>query len=164
MFRKLALSAALLGAATTANAQMLTAADPEGIAQAMARSGFAVNSAQSSDGSPALLAVHPDVNFRVFFLGCTEGAACQHLLFSAQYTIEGDLDPTKLDSFMALSALGGAHLSTDESETTTLRYFVTTVGGMPKEQFAEVLFLWRVANQTYLRTIAPPAEEAEDDG
>lgn len=160
MIRPFALAASLAASATAASAELITASDVEAVAAAMARGGFTVAAAQSNSGDPALLAQHPDVNFRVFFMGCEDGANCQHLLFSAQYTIEGDFDPEVLSAYMAANAMGGAHVSLDDSETTTLRYFVTTVGGVSKEQFSEILFLWRTANLSYRRAIAPP--EAQD--
>lgn len=157
MFKSLCLSLGLL-AALPAAAQTLSATDPEGIAEAIRRGGFEVGTAQSNSGDPALIAVHSQVRFQVFFLGCEEAKNCKHLLFNAQYGTEEPVSPEQVNAWMTTNAMGA--VSYDPAEgVSRLRYFLTTVGGVDTSTFTETLYLWRIANQSWLRTIVSTPDE-----
>ncbi|MBT0956973.1 YbjN domain-containing protein [Alphaproteobacteria bacterium KMM 3653] len=140
-----------------AAAQTLSASDPAGIAEAMRRAGFEVAQTQSNAGAPALVAVHSQIKFQVFFLGCEDGANCAHLLLTSEYATPEPVTPEQVNAWMTDNALGSVSYDA-ESGNSRVRYFLTTTGGVNERMFSETMYLWRLANISWLRAIAPAAE------
>jgi hypothetical protein len=135
--------AALLCAAAPASAQTISAADPKGVAAAMQAAGYRAQLTTDGVGDPKIESSAEGVNYSLYFYGCSGGAGCTSLLFQAGFDLQDGASMDMMNVWNKDRLIGAAWL--DHEDDPFIEHFVTTVGGLTPENFAEVLRLWSVA-------------------
>ena len=87
MFRKAILvTAATFMFASTAQAQMVTAQNPQSIVNALQNAGYKAELSKDGTGDPLIKSSSGGSSFAVFFFGCTKNVDCATIQFFAGYT------------------------------------------------------------------------------
>ena len=89
MIRKaLLLAAAATVMAVPANAQSVTATNPDTVIQALQSAGYTARRTTDEYGDPQIESAYSGSNFSVFFFGCEEGRNCNSIQFHASYEMQ----------------------------------------------------------------------------
>jgi hypothetical protein len=90
---KISTLVALVGLALAgpAHAQMVTAANPQGVVAALQNAGYKATLSKDSAGDPLIASASGGSNFSIFFFGCTKNVDCRTIQFFAGYS---DRKPT----------------------------------------------------------------------
>ena len=87
MFRKAILvTAATFAFAGAAQAQMVTAQNPQSIVNALQNAGYKAELSKDGTGDPLIKSSSGGSSFAVFFFGCTKNVDCATIQFFAGYT------------------------------------------------------------------------------
>ncbi|MCX7865404.1 MAG: YbjN domain-containing protein [Novosphingobium sp.] len=129
-------------AAGACPAGTICAADPAGVAAAMQAEGYRARLGKAKDGDPMIESAAAGYDYTVQFYQCNDGRNCQSLQFLILFKDDGTNTPelanrwNKQKRFTQMAARDDGSLS--------LSYDVTTVGGLTRENFADVLDWWSV--------------------
>lgn len=88
--KKIAFILISLFAATSAHAQNLKAADPQGIVSKIQSLGYKATLSKDDDGDPYIESATDGSGFGIYFYGCNKGKDCHWITFSDSYTIKKD--------------------------------------------------------------------------
>ncbi len=95
--KRTALALALcLGAALPAAAQSVVASDPASLTQVLQSFGYRAELSKDTGGDPKISSAGGGVEFSILFYGCTNGANCDAISFTAGW----DLDPGSNNELM----------------------------------------------------------------
>lgn len=134
----------LLGLATGACAQSVSAAWPQSVVAAMQDAGYRATLAVDSYGDPMIESAAGGKEFTVFFYGCdSQGAACRDLQFSSGFDLATGISPAAVNSWNREKLLGRAYV--DEEGDPFLQHFVAGVDGVSREGFVWLLEHWDLA-------------------
>ncbi|MGG7567934.1 YbjN domain-containing protein [Rhodovulum sp. DZ06] len=139
----LAAALALLCAPAAQGADLIAAADPDGVVAAMQRLGYRAMLDVDNVGDPMIRSASSRIEFEVLFYDCDDGRACRALQFSAGFDLEDAVPMELLNQWNASHRFGAAFR--DEEGDPFLQYDVTTLGGLTEENFADIVDWWRVA-------------------
>lgn len=113
---------------------------PESVVAALWREGFQAKTVADGEGDPMIESAASGYHFSINFYGCEVHAKCKSLRFYAGFA--GD----RSDVLDAVNEWNAAHrfaaLSLDSDDELVLSYDVTTIGGLPRANFVEVLEWW----------------------
>ncbi|MFN3615223.1 MAG: YbjN domain-containing protein [Rubrimonas sp.] len=134
---------ALLCAAAPTSAQTIGAADPKGVAGAMQAAGYRAKLTTDGVGDPKIESSAEGVNYSLYFYGCSAGTDCTSLLFQAGFDLPDGTTHDVVNAWNRDRLIGAAWL--DHENDPFIEHYVTTVGGLTPDNFAEVLRMWSVA-------------------
>ncbi|MCZ8170988.1 MAG: YbjN domain-containing protein [Novosphingobium sp.] len=122
---------------------MVCAADPATVAAALMEAGYRAKPGKMDNGAPMISSAAAGYNYDVFFSGCTDNKACKSLTFSVTFTDDDQVNSAEL----ANEWNAGYRFSTmafNKDKTLSVTYDVTTVGGINKANFADVIEWWSI--------------------
>lgn len=122
-------------------AGMVCASDPATVAAALIDAGYRAKPDKMDNGAPMISSAAAGYNYDLFFSGCTENKECKSLTFSVTFSDDDKVNSAEL----ANEWNAGYRFSTmalNKDKTLTVTYDVTTVGGINKENFADVIEWW----------------------
>jgi hypothetical protein len=144
----LASLAVLVSAATPAHAaETVSAADIASVASALVAAGHTATISQDDDGATYILADEGEDEFAVSFDDCEDATAsigCNMLIFYASWepdVVDADELANRFNQTATI-----AYAFVDEDDSLTLTLALTTIGGLPTENFAAVIARWQAAN------------------
>lgn len=134
-------------ASLPAAAQTITAANPAGIADALQELGYRAQIETDDRGDPKVSSTMEGVNYEIHFYGCTEAMNCKYLNFSAGFNMANGLPMASVNEWNRGKLVGKVYV--DDENDPYLQYFVTTDGGLSRQNFADVVDWWRVALEQF---------------
>ena len=117
------------------------AADPAGVAAAMQAEGYRAKLGKAKDGDPMIESAS-GYDFIVHFYQCSEGKDCKSLQFLIVFKDDGTNTPELANRWNKQKRF--AQMAARDDGSMWLSYDVTTVGGLTRENFADVLDWWGV--------------------
>lgn len=132
MVRWMAATAIAVLVAGTAQAQSVTAADPEGLVTAMKSAGYSAELTTDQVGDPMIKTELNGSQVSILFYGCDEEthAGCDSLQFSTGYDRETPMDPIRaLEIARKWRFLA---VSLDDDGDPYLRWDIYTADGIPQ--------------------------------
>jgi hypothetical protein len=158
-------AALLLGVVTPASAApgVVSAADIPSVIAGLKAAGHDAVIREDDEGVPYVLVDEGDDEFSVSFDDCDDAVAaigCNLLIFNAAWEADATLDPDTVNQFNQQSTL--AHAFLDEEGALNLSLSVTTKGGLPAANFAEVIAIWEASDKDLAEMI--DAGEAPSSG
>ena len=134
-------AAVVLALAGPAAAEVLRAADPEGVAGALRAEGFAADLARTRGGDPLIRAATPgELPFQLRFFGCLRGADCTSLQFVAGFAARR-VPAETVNGWNAALRFGRVHV-TEGGQPVLSWDLLLEPGGLSPELFAAQLALW----------------------
>jgi hypothetical protein len=141
----LAAAASLMGACTaraeSCPAGTVCAADPEGIAKLMQDEGYRAKLGKAPDGDPMIESA-AGYDFILHFYQCTGGQDCKSLQFLTTFKDDGANTPELANRWNKAKRFG--QMSARDDGSLSVSYDVTTVGGLTRANFADVVDWWAV--------------------
>lgn len=148
------LPAAAQNAAALQPQGLITAADPSRIASQMQTLGYPVELTKDGTGDPminsSVTGNGRTVSFQVFFYGCTNGAGCTAIQFSAGWTTSGT-DIAIVSDWNRSMRFGRAYL--DEVNDPIIAMDINLEGGMSTALFANNLAIWKDILPTFAEKV-----------
>lgn len=120
---------------------MLSAADPQEIAQVITDMGLRADLEISDRGRPVIRSEYDGYDFNIFFHHCSKGFNCQTLLFSARFTETASQIPG--DALMGYNRENRwGKLYFDTTDGTVLEMDVNMVGDTTRSNFETSFDFW----------------------
>lgn len=123
---------------------MVCASAPETVASAVADYGLEGKLELGSDGDPYVSVVAQRYDYDIFFYGCELGLNCNSLQFLIAFEDDGT-NTTELANAWNLNYRFGK-MAVTQDDGLRLTYDVTTSGGLPKDNFVDVLDWWNTVS------------------
>lgn len=145
---------AMMAAAAAAGAQesgALSAADPEGLTAALRDLGYRARLEKDGAGDPLIRSATGGTDFAIVFFGCAGGTGCKSLLFNAGLDLAQGASPRLVNAWNAENIVGAAYL--DDENDPFLQMFVTTEGGLTRENFASWVQWWDASLAQFKRHV-----------
>lgn len=121
-------------------AGLICATDPKGVAKIMMDEGFRATMDVDKGGDPLISSAAAGYNFDVFFYGCTDHKACDSIQFRATFERNASSDVVQMNRWNAETRFG--QMSVNDKGVISLSYDISTIGGLNKRNFADVLSWW----------------------
>lgn len=122
---------------------LIAAADPARIAAEMQKLGYPVTVSTDGTGDPLITSSTSSpgrtINFEVYFYGCTNGASCTAIQFSAGWTTAG-IDITIVNDWNRSMRYGRAYI--DEVNDPIIAMDINLSEGISPALFADNLRIW----------------------
>ena len=138
-----ALGAAIMFAATPANAQTINGASPDEVAELMEGLGLEVEHEYLDDAEgPALSAYFGDTQFLITFEACDEdGEECELIVFRCGFAMDPDDQPDLETLNVWNSTKWGKAMMDDEGDPWVILE-VNTVGGITEDNLLDTFTWW----------------------
>lgn len=136
-----ALGLAALGAAGTAQAQMVTAQNPESVAKVLRDRGYRAELTKDPEGDPLIKSGAEGTNFLLLLFNCTNGKACATVQFYAGFDREGDYPLEKLNEWNRDNRFGRAYRDKEGDPVVEMDVDLDD-GGMSQALFEDNLEFW----------------------
>jgi hypothetical protein len=138
-----ALGAAIMFAATPANAQTINGASPDEVAELMEGLGLEVEHEYLDDAEgPALSAFFGDTQFLITFEACDgDGEACELIVFRCGFAMDADDQPDLETLNVWNSTKWGKAMMDDEGDPWVILE-VNTVGGITEDNLLDTFTWW----------------------
>ena len=144
---------AAVSAPAFAQSNMITAADPASIADAMQGLGYRAEMDTDGVGDPMIRSAAEGVNYRIYFYGCSDNANCDSLLFSAGFDMDDGMALPAINTWNADSVVARAYLD-DEYDPYVQMYVLTGDGaGISAEIFEQAVREWGQTLSDFKETI-----------
>ena len=124
-------------------AQTISAADPAGVADALRDLGYRASVETDGQGNPMIRSALEGVDYEIYFYGCTGNEDCRYLNFTVGFDLPDGIAMSRVNEWNRDKLAGAAFV--DDDNDPYLQYFVTTEGGLSRQNFADVVDWWRVA-------------------
>jgi hypothetical protein len=123
------------------DAKLVCASNPKSIVTALQDAGYkAVLSKSESTGNPMIESAASGYDYTIFFYECDDGKNCGSLQFQASFSDDGANNAELANKWNSDKRF--SQMSVDEDKSLGFAYDVTTVGGLNKTNFADVLDWW----------------------
>lgn len=138
-FKGMALAAGMLVWSLPADAQMVSAKNPQTLVAALHAKGFQAQLGTTS-GEPSIASGAGGVNFRIFFENCRDGAACTTVTFTTGFT---DVDTTleRVNEWNRNQRFARAYVDQDGDPVLKMDVDLDHAG-IPQANFNEYLDIW----------------------
>ncbi|MFL6730079.1 MAG: YbjN domain-containing protein [Sphingomicrobium sp.] len=100
----------LLSAASSAEAQMVRAQDPQSIVKAMQGSGYTAELTADQTGDPMIRSAAGGTNFQLLFYNCTNHRECATVQFHVGYDLKTSPSLESINEWNRTQRFGSAHL------------------------------------------------------
>lgn len=125
--------------AETCPTDIVCASKPQSIVDTLQEAGYRATLKKDSAGE-YISSAASGYNFTINLLGCKDGAQCKYLQFAIQFTANNAYNAEYANGYhLRYRSLQMAVL---DNKQLRLTYEVTTVGGLPKQNFIDVVDLW----------------------
>jgi Putative bacterial sensory transduction regulator len=128
--------------ATTAQAQTVSAQNPQSIVSALQNAGYKAELTKDGTGDPLIRSSSSGSSFAIFFFGCTKNVDCRTVQFFAGYS---DKKPTlaQMNDWNSKKRFGRAYLSDTGAARVEMDVDLDD-GGMSAKLFEDNLEFWVV--------------------
>jgi hypothetical protein len=140
-FRWLALAGFAAAFPLSAEAQMVTAKDPDTVVKALQAGGYTVELAKDSTGDPMIRSTAPGHPFRILFYGCKAGSSCETVQFAAGYDKKARSSLEAINDWNRTKRFGRAYIDAD-GDPFLLMDVDLDDGGVSSQLFADNLEFW----------------------
>ncbi|GGW25948.1 hypothetical protein GCM10011452_12510 [Gemmobacter lanyuensis] len=130
---------------------LLSAADPQGLADALQGLGYKAQLATDDKGDPRIDSAADGANFSIWFYGCTNGKDCGSIQFSAGFDTPDGVDVAVLNEWNHSTRFGKAYADTTGDPHVELD--VNTTGMLTPENFANTVGIWTQVLSDFQRHI-----------
>jgi len=136
LFTGLILQASPLGAQS-----LLSAANPEQLAEAIRDFGFQARLETDGTGDPLISSSASGGEFSIEFYGCTRNRDCKTLRFSAGYDLEDGTTLAKVNEWNVDKRFASAYL--DDEDDPWLQMDINTEGGISRQSLETSMEIWQ---------------------
>ncbi len=143
------LSAALCAFSTSASAASdpcpadhICASEPQAVADELRKLGYRAELTKHESGDPQIVSAAAGYDFRVNFNDCTANKQCRSLGFVVVFTDDGKNTLELANNWNRQKRF--SQMAVNENGSLAFSYDVTTVGGLNKANFADVVDWWQV--------------------
>ncbi len=119
---------------------MVCASDPKTVVEAFREAGLKAKLQIDNDGDPLIESAASGYNFDTFFYGCVETKACDSLQFRVTFIKEPENTVELANKWNAKRRF--SHMYVANEGQLIVNFDVTTVGGLNKKNFGDVLATW----------------------
>lgn len=157
MHKRLPLTLALTTLLTAGHVQaeqLVTATDPDHIAQLVRGFGSAVVE-QDEYGDPLITGRIEGTKYGIYFYNCTDNADCKDIQFSTAWS-DYDVSMAKINEWNRDMRFGKAYL--DDDGDPNLDMVVNLRYGVSNDNFDDTIDWWRVIMNDFVEFIEKPAE------
>ena len=123
-----------------ASANEIDARNPDTVLTALQDLGYRATLGSDSDGDPKVTSTIEAVNYTIFFYGCRDGLNCESIQFAAAFDVPEVLTAAMMNDWNTTKLMGEATVADDGDPRLT--FFVTTTGGLTRENFVKIVALW----------------------
>lgn len=121
-------------------AEMVCASNPKSVVEAFREAGLKAKLQLDSEGDPLIESAASGYNFDTFFYGCVETKACDSLQFRVTFVKEPENTVELANKWNSKKRFSMMYV-TGEAQLV-VNFDVTTIGGLNKKNFADVLATW----------------------
>lgn len=121
-------------------AGLICATNPKSVADAIAAEGYRAKIDADNQGDPAISSAASGYNFDVLFYGCVEHKRCDSLQFRATFEKNSASDVVRMNDWNRERRF--SQMAVRDDGTIILTYDVSTIGGLTKANFSDVLNWW----------------------
>lgn len=134
---------AALACATAAQAQQVTARDPQSIVSVMRDAGYQAQLDTDNGGDPLIRSASSGSNFGVYFYNCTDNKECATVQFYASYDTEPEATPSleKINEWNRGQRFGRAYIDTEGNPVVEMDIDLDD-GGMSRALFTDNFEVW----------------------
>lgn len=119
---------------------LVCASNPKTVADVMVADGYRAKIDADNQGDPAIASAASGYNFDVLFYGCVEHKRCDSLQFRATFEKSGASDVVRMNEWNRERRF--SQMAVRDDGTIILTYDVSTIGGLTKANFSDVLNWW----------------------
>ena len=119
---------------------MVCASKPASLIEVIQAEGYKAKLTKDEREEPMIESAAAGYNFVVFFYGCELKEACSSIQFSVSFTEDARLTPALVNDWNSENRFSKIYIG--EKGKINLRYDVSTIGGISKANFVEVVDLW----------------------
>ena len=121
--------------------QMVSAADPAGIVDALQTAGYRAVLETDSVGDPVIRSSAAGANFSVYFYGCADGGRnCTSVSLAAGFDLTEGTTAAAMNEWNSSGRFAYAYV--DDEGDPFLNYDLNLDGGMPVETFKDSVAMW----------------------
>jgi len=122
-------------------AGMVCASKPQTIVDALQAAGFrATLSKSDTTGNPKIESAANGYKFGIYFYGCEKNVQCDAIQFLLSFQDDGTHTPELANKWNKDKRF--IQMSVDDDRMLDLSYDLTTMGGLPARNFADVIEWW----------------------
>ena len=119
---------------------MVCASTPPSVAGGLMASGYKALIGADKEGDPMIDSAAAGYDFTVYFYGCDAHKACDSIQFEAEFKADPEHTLAFANNWNRTKRF--AHMSINDRNEMTLRYDVSTIGGMSRKNFADAVDWW----------------------
>lgn len=120
---------------------MVCASAPETVAKGLQDAGYkAVLEKSETTGNPMISSAASGYNFHIFFYECEKNKDCASLQFSTSFADDGANTLQLVNLWNKEKRF--SQMSLDDDKSLSFSYDITTLGGLPEKNFADVVDWW----------------------
>jgi hypothetical protein len=149
MFATMVAMAAILPATGFAAAEpaacpagLICASDPEGVAEELRKLGYRAELTKHESGDPQIKSAAAGYDYRLNFNDCTANTQCRSLGFVIVFADDGKNTLELANTWNRQKRY--SQMAVNENGSLAFSYDVTTVGGLTRTNFADVVDWWQV--------------------
>jgi hypothetical protein len=124
-----------------ANAQLISATNPESVAKVLRDKGYRAELTKDSEGDPLIKSGAEGVNFLLLFFNCTDGKSCATVQFYAGFDRQGSFSLEKLNEWNRTKRFGRAYRDNEGDPVIEMDVDMDD-GGMSKALFEDNVEFW----------------------
>lgn len=121
---------------------MICASDPEAVAEELRKLGYRAELTRHESGDPQIKSAAAGYDYRLNFNDCTENKRCRSLGFVIVFADDGKNTLELANTWNRQKRF--SQMAVNENGSLAFSYDVTTVGGLTKANFADVVDWWQV--------------------
>ncbi len=119
---------------------MVCASDPKTVVEPFREAGLKAKLMLDDGGDPMIESAASGYKFETFFYGCVETKACDSVQFRVTFVKEPENTVELANKWNAIKRFSQMHVNTDSE--LIVNWDITTVGGLNKKNFADVIGTW----------------------
>lgn len=119
---------------------LVCATNPKSVADGLAAEGYRAKVDADNQGDPAISSASSGYNFDVLFYGCVDHKRCDSLQFRATFEKNASSDVVQMNKWNRDRRF--SQMAVRDDGTIILSYDVSTIGGLTKANFADVVSWW----------------------
>jgi Putative bacterial sensory transduction regulator len=143
--------AATFAFAGTAQAQMVTAKNPQSIASALQNAGYKAELTKDGTGDPLIRSSSSGSSFAIFFFGCTKNVDCATIQFFAGYT-DKKATLSQMNDWNSKKRFGRAYLADSGAARIEMDVDLDD-GGLSAKLFEDNVEFWVVTMSAFEKHI-----------
>lgn len=121
---------------------MICASDPEAVADELRKLGYRAELTAHESGDPQIKSAAAGYDYRLNFNDCTANKECRSLGFVVVFADDGKNTLELANTWNRQKRF--SQMAVNENGSLAFSYDVTTVGGLTKANFADVVDWWQV--------------------